>query len=212
MKKNIAVLSVLAAVALTACGSEPVAPVVDTLTRAESIALLQAIEEQTLEILGAAGSLPVTSEQVQRMTRVASTSSGAVPQPFAIPLTATEICDSQSGSVSLSGTATGLLDDVGLNSLEISALITHRNCRIDTGATGTFDISGAPNIQLKSSLRFVGGVPQEPVELSMRGTVAWRNAGRSGECALDLTVLTSITTSRDEVRGTFCGIAVNESR
>lgn len=210
MKKNIAVLSVFAAVALTACGSEPVAPVVNTLTRAESIALLQAIEEQTFEVLGAAGSLPVTSEQV--MTRVSSTSSGAVPQPFAIPLTATEMCDSQSGSVSLSGTATGLLDDVGLNSLEISALITHRNCRIDTGATGTFDISGAPNLQLKSSFRFVGGVPQEPVELSMRGTVAWRNAERSGECALDLTILTSITTSREEVRGTFCGIAVNESR
>lgn len=163
---------------------------------------------------------------VQQGFSAASSGSGAATAPAAAPSAApvsfensvefTTGCP-QGGTVDVRADISGTVDNqTGALDTNLSVVQTHSSCRASGGQTGTvYTLDGAPNLTV------VMGVDTDPqtgefdIAADFDGAVGWSADGRSGTCAMDLSVVSSGSTlagtGTNTVTGTICSISVSST-
>lgn len=132
----------------------------------------------------------------------------AVPVTF--PISHTESCEG-SGSISVSGSISGDIDQNGSGSLSLSITETVTDCRI-TKNLKEFVVSSDPTLQMTGDFTFTNGQPSGVQSLSFSGSFTWTSGdGRSGGCGMNLTVTFDPTTATGSMTGDVCGQSISRS-
>lgn len=195
--QRLQVLACAAALALAACG-DPVSTG-DPLTAEEASFLAEEIAGPSFDTMGG------TTQPQAAGPAGAST---AQP-PFAFNFNASDSCDG-GGTVTVSGTIGGNIDDAGTGTLAIDITEVFTNCRV-TRNTQEFIVSSDPNIELSGDFRFENGAPVGNQQFGFEGAFTWQSGERSGGCQVEFSATFNPTTESGTVSGKVCGHEVSVS-
>jgi hypothetical protein len=121
-------------------------------------------------------------------------------------------CAGGQGSLALSARVQGTSDEQGRNAtLQVEATMTHRGCAIEIAPAKTIEVTGTPNLVSQLSFLLTNGEVSDPVTGTTRGSFTWRTNTGAGQCTVDLTGSISPSTTKGRVRGTLCGVAIDEA-
>ncbi len=115
------------------------------------------------------------------------------------------------GRISLSGSASGSIDDNGSGSIFIQVLESIVDCAygFDNG-TRTVTINGAPSLSATGTFTFLNGQPGTQQTVRIGGGFNYdAQPGRTGFCAVSLTILMNLTAGTASISGTVCGNSMN---
>ena len=191
-------LTTAAALTVSACGGDPTGVNSgDPLTSAEVAAVISAIGS-AFESAGAAA---------QRVSTVGFDGASAGQDPVAINENFDVSVPCESGTVQVSGSISGTVDDV-TSAVDITTDVSwDPNGCVISDDTNTLTVDGAPEIKLVLDMTSTENT------LTMNGTETGGfsftvSDGRSGSCSLDVTftIATDATGIDASVSGTICGL------
>lgn len=208
----LAVAAAILAVLGSGCGSGSSSHADNTLSAAQAQAFSGQVVNALTTALGnslngislatsARPSLPKVLEEAQPRisSGCTSTSSG---QSCNFPLSSTGPC-SGGGTISVSGDASGMLDNSGTGSFTAQIMVTPTSCVV---AGTTFN--GDPNIMIGGQISVASNTVAFPVTFMETGGISF-GPNPSGSCQVNVTY--SINSSSCTASGTVCGQSVNGS-
>ncbi|MCH8811836.1 MAG: hypothetical protein IID07_08390 [Gemmatimonadetes bacterium] len=173
---------------VVACGDDPTGVTAgDELTSSEVTAVLAALS-----------------------SAFASVGAGAQAGPAQAPISVSETFDvsvpCESGTLDVSGSIAGTVDDVTFDTDLTTTVRWEPNACVVSDGTNTFTVDGAPYIDLALDLTST----QDLVTVSgtQSGGFSFTSSdGRSGSCSIDVTfsIVTTATSVDATVTGTICG-------
>ena len=173
---------------VVACGDDPTGVTAgDELTSSEVTAVLAALS-----------------------SAFASVGAGAQAGPAQAPISVSETFDvsvpCESGTLDVSGSISGTVDDVTFDTDLTTTVRWDPNACVVSDGTNTFTVDGAPYIDLALDLTST----QDLVTVSgtQSGGFSFTSSdGRSGSCSIDVTfsIVTTATSVDATVTGTICG-------
>ena len=184
-----------AAVVAMGCGNGT-GPTGDLLSDAEVEALAGALMGTALgEGLGDLG-----GAQSQHSEHVVN----AEPVTFNFSINETGSCPGGSGTVQITGSLSGTIDDqTGEGTLALDFTQTMNACVFETAA-GLFTVSGDPNIRMSGDMSWNAEGPTGESTFGYKGGFAWSDSeGRSGTCGIDVSIAWSATSA--SFSGKICG-------